>query len=283
MAKKGGLGKGLGESALIVNTDFENEQKVVSLKITEVEPNADQPRKTFDAEKLEALADSISQHGVIQPILVSKLDDRYRIVAGERRWRAAKIANLKEIPAIVCDYDEVKVAEVALIENLQREDLNPVEEAKGYKSLLDKFGLTQEKISERVGKSRSAVANSLRLLSLGEDVLKCLENGDISTGHAKVILSVPKEMQEKVLKAVLENNLTVRETESYIKRLNQPSRPRPVLDDETRIHIKALEDETSSNIGTRVQIKHKNGKGKIEIDYYSNDDLDRILQILNNC
>ena len=281
MAKKSGLGKGLG--AMIEDVDFDNEQKVVSLKINEVEPNANQPRKTFDAEKLEALADSISQHGVIQPILVAKLDDRYQIVAGERRWRAAKIAKLKEIPAIICDFDDEKVAEVALIENLQREDLNPVEEAKGYKSLMDKFGLTQEKISEKVGKSRSAVANSLRLLTLDENTLECLENGDISTGHAKVILSVPKEMHSKVLKAVLENEMTVRETESYIKRLSQPSKPRPVLDPETRIHIKSLEDKASSSIGTRVQIKYKNGKGKVEIDYYSNDDLDKILNLLNNC
>ena len=280
MAKRSGLGRGL--CAMISEVDLQDGDKVVTLKLSEVEPNPNQPRKTFDPDKLEELSDSIKTHGVIQPILVTKFEDRYMIVAGERRWRAAKNAKIKEIPAIICDYSDEKVAEIALIENLQREDLNPVEEAIGYKSLMDMYDMTQEKISERVGKSRSAVANSLRLLALDEEILNYLSNGTISTGHAKVILSVEKAKQLDVAKAVIANSMTVRETESYVKRMNNPSKPKPVLDSETKMHIKALEDNASSKVGTRVHIKHKNGKGKIEIEYYSNDDLDRILGILNN-
>lgn len=281
MLKKSGLGKGLG--ALLPEYDIEEpESKVVSLKLIDVEPNENQPRKSFDGEKLDALAESIKLHGVIQPILVTKIDDRYQIVAGERRWRAAKQAGVKEIPAIVCDYSPEKVAEVALIENLQREDLNPVEESMGYKSLMDKFSMTQEKISERVGKSRSAVANSLRLLTLDEKVLNMLEKGELSVGHAKVILSAPKEDQPALAAAVLEEDLTVRELEDYIKRKSQPSRPKVKLDEQLRVYLKKLEDDASRSVGTKVHIKHKNGKGKIEIEYYSNEDLERLLSLLYN-
>lgn len=279
MAKKG-LGRGLG--ALIPDYD-ENVDLggAVELKIIDVEPNSNQPRRSFDKEKLKELADSIAVHGVIQPILTVKVDDRYRIIAGERRWRAAKLAGLKTIPAIVRDYDELKVFEVALIENLQREDLNPVEEAVGYKSLMDRFGLTQEGISERVGKSRSAVANALRLLSLPSDVIELIESGQLSIGHAKVILSLDAALQLQAAKHVASKKLSVRETEAYVKSLSQPPRKKTEQNRDVAEYITSLENDISRKVGTKIKIRHGKGKGKIEIQYYSNEDLERILDILS--
>ena len=218
MAKKSGLGKGLGailsdkyDSQALDSIPNSDDSQIVELKIVDVEPNKDQPRKEFDKEKLDELADSISKHGVIQPIIVTKQGSIYQIVAGERRWRASKQAGLKKIPAIIRNYDEIKIMEVALIENLQRENLNPVEEALGYKSLMETFSLTQDKISERVGKSRSAIANSLRLLNLPDKVLSMLEKGEISTGHAKVILSISnKNEQIQVAELIFERKMSVR-------------------------------------------------------------------------
>ena len=280
MAKKG-LGRGL--DSLIPGYD----ENIVSsgateLKIIDVEPNSEQPRTEFDKEKLQELADSIAIHGVIQPILVVKSGDRYRIVAGERRWRAAKLAGLKTIPAIVRSYDELKLFEVALIENLQREDLNPIEEAAGYKSLMERFDMTQEKISERVGKSRSAIANALRLLSLPDKVIEMLRTGTISTGNAKVILALPGQKQQAdAAKYIAEKQLSVRETEAYIKSLSSPKKAKKSVDSNLSLYIKSLEERTSKSMGTRVKINHGDGKGKIEIQYYSNDDLERLLEILN--
>lgn len=290
MAKKSGLGKGLSailsdkyDSQALESLEYSNSSQVVELKIVDVEPNKDQPRKEFDKEKLDELADSISKHGVIQPIIVIKKGSTYQIVAGERRWRASKQAGLKKIPAIVRDYDEIKVMEVALIENLQREDLNPVEEALGYKSLMDNFSLTQDKISERVGKSRSAVANSLRLLNLPEKVLKMLEKGEISTGHAKVILSVSnKNEQVQIAEIVIEKQMTVRETESFIKNKSKTKKPVSKMSAEVKMAIKDMENSFSKFFGTKVKIKETNGKGKIEISYYSHDEFERILEILKN-
>lgn len=290
MAKKSGLGKGLSailsdkyDSQALESLENSDSSQVVELKIVDVEPNKDQPRKEFDKEKLDELADSISKHGVIQPIIVTKKGNTYQIVAGERRWRASKQAGLKKIPAIVRDYDEIKVMEVALIENLQREDLNPVEEALGYKSLMDNFSLTQDKISERVGKSRSAVANSLRLLNLPEKVLKMLEKGAISTGHAKVILSVAnKNEQVQIAELVVEKQMTVRETESFIKNKSKSKKPASKMSAEVKMAIKDMENSFSKYFGTKVKIKETNGKGKIEISYYSHDEFERISEILKN-
>lgn len=279
MAKKSGLGKGAAALFSDIADNLEETSSVVMLNIIEVQPNANQPRRNFDDEKLDALADSIKANGIIQPIIVVKHDDMYMIVAGERRWRAARKAGLKEIPAIVQDYSDKQIMEVALIENLQREDLNPVDEAMGYKTLMNMFSLTQEQISERIGKSRSAVANSLRLLNLSEEVLDLIKEGKITEGHAKVIMSLkdPSE-QLAAANAVINKRLSVRETEQLVKAKLNP--PRTIIKPNRQLaeYLSDLEDNISKTMGTRVKIHHKNGKGKIEIDYYSNDEFERIME-----
>lgn len=287
MAKKPSLGKGLGsiisEKYDSQALDFGDKASVVDLKIIDVEPNKDQPRKVFDKKKLDELTDSIREQGVIQPIIVIKTGKTYQIVAGERRWRAAKQAGLKVIPAIVRDYDEIKAMEIAIIENVQREDLNPVEEALGYKSLIDNFSMTQEKLSERMGKSRSAIANSLRLLNLPEKVLNMLENNEISSGHAKVILGLSNsEEQIEVAETVVEKQMSVRETENYIKNKSKPKKSQPRVSAEVKMVIKDMENDFSKSMGTKVKIKDTNGKGKIEISYFSHEEFERIAKILKN-
>ena len=290
MAKKSGLGKGLGailsdkyDSQALDSVSNIDDSQIVELKIVDVEPNKDQPRKEFDKEKLDELADSISKHGVIQPIIVTKQGSIYKIVAGERRWRASKQAGLKKIPAIIRNYDEIKIMEVALIENLQRENLNPVEEALGYKSLMETFSLTQDKISERVGKSRSAIANSLRLLNLPDKVLSMLEKGEISTGHAKVILSVSnKNEQIQIAELIFEKKMSVRETENYIKNKSKTKKSGTSVSSEVKMAIKEMENAFSKYLGTKVKIKDSNGKGKIEIAYYSHDEFERLMELLKN-
>ena len=279
MAKKSGLGKGAAALFSDIADNLEETSSVVMLNIIDVQPNANQPRRNFDDEKLDALADSIKANGIIQPIIVVKHDDMYMIVAGERRWRAARKAGLKEIPAIVQDYSDKQIMEVALIENLQREDLNPVDEAMGYKTLMNMFSLTQEQISERIGKSRSAVANSLRLLNLSEEVLDLIKEGKLTEGHAKVIMSLkdPSE-QLAAANAVINKRLSVRETEQLVKAKLNP--PRTIIKPNRQLaeYLSDLEDNISKTMGTRVKIHHKNGKGKIEIDYYSNDEFERIME-----
>lgn len=281
MAKKSGLGKGAAALFSDIADNLEGTSSVVMLNIIDVQPNANQPRRKFDDEKLDALADSIKANGIIQPIIVVKHDDMYMIVAGERRWRAARKAGLKEIPAIVQDYSDKQIMEVALIENLQREDLNPVDEAMGYKTLMNMFSLTQEQISERIGKSRSAVANSLRLLNLSEAVLDLIKEGKLTEGHAKVIMSLkdPSE-QLAAANAVINKGLSVRETEQLVKAKLNP--PRTIIKPNRQLaeYLSDLEDNISKTMGTRVKIHHKNGKGKIEIDYYSNDEFERIMEYL---
>lgn len=290
MAKRSGLGRGLDailndkyDSQALDSAEYIDKSKVVDLKIIDVEPNKEQPRKEFDKEKLDELADSISKHGVIQPIIVVRKGKTYQIVAGERRWRASKQVGLKTIPALIRNYDEMKVMEVALIENLQREGLNPVEEALGYKSLMDSFSLTQDKISERVGKSRSAVANSLRLLNLPQKVLKMLEGGKISTGHAKVILSVSGDNEQiQLAEMIFDKKLSVRETEAFIKNKDKPKKPVSKLSQEFKMAVKEMENKFSKYLGTKVKIKETGGKGKIEISYYSHDEFERIAEMLKN-
>lgn len=286
MVRKG-LGKGLG--SLIPEIEEKEEkfdgEKVVELKISEVEPNKKQPRARFDEEKLNELADSISQHGVISPIIVIKLDNGfYRIVAGERRWRASKIAGMKKIPAIVREFDDKTSTEVALIENLQRENLNPVEEARGYDELIKKFSLTQEEAAKKVGKSRPYIANSLRILNLHKKILDMLENGQLSVGHAKVLLSVEnKSKQLELAKLILENSLTVRELEKILKRAEkQDEKPqnKEKEDLNKKLAYDEFEKKLQSALGTKVKILSGKRKGKIEIEYYSKEDLERIGKIL---
>lgn len=289
MAKKG-LGKGLGA---LFETDvqkvFEPQQtfsdNVVMLKISKVEPNKEQPRKVFDKEKLEILSESIKLHGVIQPIIVKEAKGGfYQIIAGERRWRASRMAGLKEIPAIIRTYDEMTSMEVALIENLQREDLNPIEEALGYKSLLDEFSLTQENVSQRVGKSRSAVANSLRLLSLHKDVQKMLGEGLLSSGHARAILSVPTEKQVEFANQIINLGLNVRQAEKLSRSINEDSKVEKVKKEKNialEMQIKEIQSRLSSSLGTKVKITDGSKKGKIEIEYYGKEDFERLLNLLN--
>lgn len=287
MAKKG-LGKGLGvlltatESvASPINT---RDDEVVELKIIDVEPNAEQPRKKFDDENLAFLAESIKEHGVISPILVCKSDNGYyKIIAGERRWRASKLAGKKTIPAIVKDYDRMKVYEISLIENLQRQDLNPVEEALGYKKLIDDFDLTQEQIAKKLSKSRSSIANSLRLLSLSKEALELLEKGSISIGHAKILAGIDSaKIQTELANLVSENALTVRELEKLIKKQDEKKPKSKKEDINTLLAFEDLEKRIADIFATKVKISDNKGKGKITIDYYSNDDLERITKLLEN-
>ena len=290
MAKKG-LGKGLG--ALLGDGGAEDvvsktvvpdiKDAVVTLKIVDVEPNREQPRKDFDDEKLEELASSIKEHGVIQPILVSHSENGfYSIIEGERRWRAAKKAGIKTIPAIIKDFDNLKIQEVALIENLQRENLNPVEEALGYKKLMEDFSLTQEQISSKMGKSRSSVANSLRLLNLAPDVLDALKNNKISFGHAKVILSLDdKTKQSEIAKKIIDGDLSVRATEQLLKEKDTKPAKKKKVNLSVKLAFEKIEKSISSAFGTNVKIADKGNKGTIQISYYSKEELERIIEILN--
>lgn len=249
------------------------------IKVSLIEPRRDQPRKNFDREQLQALANSISEHGVIQPIIVVEGENGYySIIAGERRWRASKLANLSEIPAIVRTYDELQIAEVALIENLQREDLNPIEEALGYKTLMDKFSMTQDKVSERVGKSRSNIANMLRLLSLEDEIKDMLAEGKLTMGHARALLSLPEGAKRvDAARRIVNEGLNVRQAEA----LGKEEPPKPKRSRNSKISAYPdVERMLSEKYGAKVRIKGIR-KGKIEIEYYSVADLTRIVDILN--
>lgn len=281
MPKKG-LGRGLNSLFDEAPTEEENDN-VISLKINSIEPNKNQPRKQFDKEKLEALTESIKEHGLIQPIIVVKNNDMYKIVAGERRWRAAKKAGLSEIPVVIRNYTDSEIAQIALIENLQREDLNPIEEAIGYQTLINDFNMTQEAVSSRIGKSRSAIANSIRLLSLDPPIQAKLISGEISSGHARALLSIENtDIRMTVLENILSKGLNVRQTEALAKQLQnaKPEREKPVIDEQVRAQLDEIENGLSSRFGTKVKLLHNNKRGKIEIEYFGNDDLERILNIL---
>ena len=257
-----------------------NEDKgVLELKISEVEPRRDQPRKHFDREQLQLLANSIAQHGVIQPIIVVKGDNgMYSIIAGERRWRASKMAGKSTIPAVVRTYDALAAAEVSLIENLQREDLNPIEEAMGYQSLMDQFGLTQEKVSEKVGKSRPAVANTLRLLSLENEIQEMLVEGVLSSGHGRALLGVEdKEKRLAMAKKAADENLTVREMEAFARETKKT----PYRKNSAKGVYPDVEKELREKFGTKVKITGES-KGKIELYYYSEDELIKLIDIIQN-
>ncbi len=282
MAKKMGLGKGIG-SLFPAEETLMAENGILELPINQIEPNANQPRKTFDAEKLEILADSIKQHGLIQPILITQNGpDKYTIVAGERRWRAAKKAGLKKIPAVIRDYSDQAITEVALIENLQREDLNPIEEALGYRDLVDSYNLTQEEISQKVGKSRSAIANSMRLLSLEPELQKHLISGAITEGHARAVLSLEGfVLREFLINRIIDDGLNVRQAEKLAKDLQKtPAKPRNKAVSAYDIELERIQSHLETHFGTKVTISHTKKKGKIEIEYYGNEDLERILGLL---
>lgn len=283
MVKKKGLGKGLGALLTDENSSIDSDS-ITEIKLVDIEPNREQPRKAFDEENLAELADSIKQNGVITPILVCEAQNGYySIIAGERRWRASKLAGLKTIPAIVKKYDNQKLFEISLIENLQRQDLNPIEEALGYRRLMEEYSLTQEDVALKVSKSRSSVANALRLLNLPAKVLDFLEDGRISVGHAKVLLSVSDEnIQIKLCEVICENNLSVRDLENEIKRLQKAPKKEKKQDLNIKLAFENVEKEVSNYLGTKVKITNNNNKGKIQIEYYSAQDLERILKIISN-
>lgn len=281
--KKSALGKGLG--ALIPEVDEEkldiDKNGILEVDINYIAPNEKQPRKNFDEEKLIALSQSIKVNGLIQPILVTKNGEYYTIIAGERRWRAAKIAGLKKIPVIEKKLSDIEIMEISLIENLQREDLNPMEEAMAYKRLVDDFSLTQEEISKRVGKSRPAIANSLRLLNLDSRVANYIVEGTISEGHGRMLVSIDdKNMQYEIAKKIIDESLNVRQTEKLIKKLNEKKVVRDKKEKKD-IYIKEIEEKLKNILGTKVIINKSRKKGKIEIEYYSEDDFQRIMDIFN--
>lgn len=290
-----GLGKGL--DSLIPNAvggvkekKVEKEAPVIEqskgpetiVKITKVEPNREQPRKYFDEDALQELADSIKQFGLLQPILVQDRKDYYEIIAGERRWRAAKLAGLKEVPVIIRNYTEQEIVEISLIENIQREDLNPIEEAQAYKRLLTEFNLKQDEVAERVSKSRTAVTNSIRLLKLSEEVQQMVIDDMISTGHARALLAIENaEEQYTLAQKIFDEKLSVRDVEKLVKNLHKPAKPKK-LDDKTLQTIYLdLEEKLKQKLGTKVAITSKGGgAGKIEIEFYNHEDLDRLLDMI---
>ncbi len=285
--KKGGLGKGL--DSLIPSFDLEEdkekstgENNPLMMDIHKIEPNREQPRKIFDEDSLAELADSIRQYGVLQPLLVKKQEDYYAIVAGERRWRAARLAGLKEVPVIIKDLDRQESMEIALIENIQRQDLNPVEEARAYQMLIQEFGLKHEDLAERVGKSRAAITNSMRLLKLDGGVLDMLIRGDLTQGHARALLAIEdKELQLKGAQTIIDKNLSVRDAEKLVKELLNPpvKKEKPELPGQSV--YKDIEKRLKDHLGTKVNISRKDeNQGKIEISYYSVDELERIIEIL---
>lgn len=291
--KKRGLGRGL--NALIntgsdtennkENTKENHEYKEVFINISLVEPNRNQPRKEFDKESLSELANSIKQYGILQPIIVQKNGDMYEIIAGERRWRAAKEAGLTEVPVIVRDYDKQKVMEISIIENIQREDLNPIEEAMAYQSLMEEYGLKHDELAEKVSKNRSTITNSMRLLKLSKNIQQMLIDGKISTGHAKVLLSVEDiNEQEKIAQELIDKSLSVRELEKLVKKYTKPRKKKDNKDDKDySLFYREYEDRLKDILGTKVQINTKDkNKGRIEIDYYSAAELERIVELLNS-
>lgn len=282
---KKGLGRGL--DSIFADNYIEvasKEEGIQTLRISQIEPKADQPRKHFDEEALLELSDSIKAHGLLQPIIVRESSaGYYQIIAGERRWRASKLAGLTEIPAIVMQADALEAAEIAIIENIQRQDLNAYEEASAYASLMEQYSLTQEEVAEKVGKSRSAVANSMRLLDLPDDVLEMLKTGDISAGHARALLGLKnKDIIVDTAEQILVRSLSVRDTESLVKKLNKDFErgevTPPESSDEIKVdYIKDLEKKAMHITGKRVKIKTKGKVSTVEIDFYGNDDLEDIL------
>ena len=282
-ARRSGLGKGL--DALFMDNDT-NDTGVVTLRLSQIEPNREQPRKVFNEEALNELADSIREHGVLQPLLVRPLPGGvYQLVAGERRWRAAKMAGLKEVPVVVKEFTDQEIVEISLIENIQREDLNPIEEAMAYKRLMEEFHLKQDEIADRVAKSRTAVTNSMRLLKLTSKVQEMVIADMISAGHARALLGISDEtLQENTAMKVFDEKLSVRETEKLVKNLVSPAKKEKTERNTAEDAIyESLEEKMKGIMGTKVSIQRKkNNKGKIEIEYYSRDELERIIELFES-
>ena len=294
--KKKGLGKGLdslipdnksmksvtSEKTVESKEDAAAKSGVQVMKINEVEPNRDQPRKNFDEDALLELSDSIKQFGVLQPLLVRKRKDYYEIIAGERRWRAAKLAGVKEVPVIEKEYTDQEILEIGLIENIQRENLNPIEEAIAYKRLLEEFNLKQDEVAERVSKSRTAVTNSMRLLKLSDKVQQMIIDDMISTGHARALLAIDDpELQYTLANKIFDEKLSVRETEKLVKEIKNPKKPKEKKPVANSFIYQDLEEKMKSVFGTKVRIASKGkGKGKIEIEYYSDDELEHLFDMM---
>lgn len=282
---KRGLGKGLDslipKGEAVKKSSSKSNNGVVELDINQVEPNKNQPRKNFDQDALNELADSIKQYGVIQPIVVQKIDDYYEIIAGERRWRAAKIAKLKKIPVVIKNFSEQEIVEIALIENIQREDLNPIEEAEAYKRLIDEYNLKQEEMAERLSKSRTSITNSMRLLKLSSKVQKLVISGELSSGHARALIPVEDANKQYTLALeIIKNKLSVRETEKLVKALLEPKKKVKKAVPENDFVYRDIEGKIKDIVGTKVKINNKpGGKGKIEIEYYSTEDLERLIDL----
>ena len=302
-AQKRGLGKGLG--ALIPDVvgeanlkspasasskgkksggarEADTAEDKTMVKITMVEPNREQPRKNFNEDALQELADSIKQFGLIQPILVQDRKDHYEIIAGERRWRAARMAGLEEVPVIIRNYSEQEIVEISLIENIQREDLNPIEEAQAYKRLLTEFNLKQDEVAERVSKSRAAVTNSVRLLKLTDEVQQMVIDEMISTGHARALLAIEDPtLQYTTALKIFDEKLSVRDVEKLVKNLNKPQKPKKVSDETMKLIYQDIEEKLKKRLGTKVVVTAKGeGVGKIEIEFYNNEDLDRLVDLM---
>lgn len=293
MARAKGLGKGLDsmipkkvmpDTKQSKKEEKENVSRETLIKINEIEPNREQPRRNFNEDALQELADSIRQYGVLQPLLLQKKDKYYEIIAGERRWRAARLAGIKEVPAVIKEYSSQEVIEIALIENIQREDLNPIEEAMAYQKLITEFKLKQDELAERVSKSRTAITNSMRLLKLCPKVQEMLIEEMLSSGHARALIPIEdKKQQETVAQEVFDRKLSVRETETLVKKLLREEPEKKVKQKNTTENViyKDIEEKIKGIIGTKVSIQKKTKKkGKIEIEYYSPEDLDRILDLL---
>lgn len=282
-AKKGGLGKGL--SAIFMENESEDSSSTVTLKISELQPNRQQPRKEFDEKSLAELADSISQHGILQPLLVRPLlDGGYQIVAGERRFRAARMAGLTEVPVVIRDLSDSETMQLALIENLQREDLSPVEEAMGYKKLMDSYSLSQEEIARVVGKSRPAIANSLRLLSLPDEVLKLISDGKLSAGHGKALLAFKNEYDmEKAAHLAAAEDISVRELERMAKRSNKSAEQEAEKSKPERkmSYYSEVELALREHLGRKIKVSGSDKKGVLEIEFYGRDDLTNIVKLLD--
>ena len=293
-AKRGGLGKGL-DSLIKENKTAKHTAPVkkevvnagpIMMKINDVEPNRDQPRKHFEEDALLELADSIKQFGILQPLIVQKRNDYYEIIAGERRWRAAKQAGIKEVPVIIKEYTDQEIVEISLIENIQRENLNPIEEAQAYKRLLNEFSLKQDEVAERVSKSRTAVTNSMRLLKLCDEVQQMIINGMISTGHARALIGIEDpEEQYNIAQRIFDEKLSVRDVEKLVKNIGKPLTTKLRKPNETdkslEIIYQDIEDRLKEKLSTKVSISGKgNGAGKIEIEFYNHDDLDKLVDML---
>lgn len=281
--KEGSTGK---RAAKGKEAEAENVSRETFIKITEIEPNQEQPRKKFDEESLQELADSMKEYGVLQPLLVKKTGDTYQIIAGERRWRAAKLAGLKEVPVIIREYDRQQSVEIALIENVQRADLNPIEEAMAYQQLMQEFGMKQEDIAARVSKNRVTITNSVRLLKLPETVRTMLVNGELSSGHARALLALEeKSQQEELAKKIVEKGLSVRETERIVKSMTKPLKEKKEEKDDRDLSFifHDLEERMKGIMGTKVMIHQKDkNKGRIEIEYYSASELERIVELIES-